>query len=113
MRAILATAIAFLIVFFIVAMISNDSRPPQSGIASMEFALQWTLRLFGCLISVISASGLLLVAAGKGTLERQGAFVLPLLAGLALVTFTWSLALGIALIAVAWIVRNQTTKPSE
>lgn len=113
MRAILGTAIAFLIVFFIVALIANDGRPPQSGIASMEFALQWTLRFFGCLISVISASGLLLVAAGKGTLERQSAFVLPLLAGLALVSVTWSLALGIALITVAWIVRGQVSKPSE
>ena len=59
MRAILGTAIIFLIVFFIVAMVVNDSVPRQNAIASMEFALQWTFRLLGAITAVISAVGLL------------------------------------------------------
>ena len=106
MRTILGTAILFLVIFCIVALVANDSFPRQGGIASMEFALQWTIKLFGALTAAISAVGLLLVAAAKGPLERQMSFVLPLLAGLLILSSTWSLALAVGAIAVAWLLRG-------
>lgn len=106
MRTILGTVIAFLIVFMILVLIGMESTPRQHAPEAMEFALQWTLRLFGAITAAASAVGLILIAASKGTIERQVDLVLPLLAGLLLLNANWGLALATGVIGVASLFRG-------
>src|SRR5438045_3417119 len=109
MRLVLGTAIAFLVVFLIVAIIGIDAVPRQPVPHAMDFALQWTTRLFGAITAVVAAIGLLMIAAAKGPMERQIALVLPLLAGLLLVSATWSLGLAVGAVAVTWLWRRDAS----
>jgi hypothetical protein len=114
MRLVLGTAIAFLVVFLIVVMIVSDRavlREPAT-ITMMGYALDWTVRLFGALTAVASAIGFLLIAATKGPMERQIALVLPLLAGLLLLSATWSLGVAVGAVAVAWLLRKGSSANS-
>jgi hypothetical protein len=113
MRIVLGTAIAFLVVFLIVGMIASESvhREPAT-ITMMGYALDWTIRLFGALTAVTSAVGLLLIAATKGPMERQITLVLPLLAGLLLLSATWSLGVAVGAVTVAWLLRKGSSANS-
>jgi len=106
MRTVLGTAIAFLLVFFVLAWIGIESGTGQPAPLAMEFALQWTMRLFGTVTAVVAAVGLLFVAASKGGLERQLDLVLPLLGGLLLINPNWGVALALGVFATAWLVRE-------
>ena len=106
MRPILGTVILFLVIFLILVMIGMNTVPQQPVAHAMEFAIQWTVRLFGAIAAVASAIALLLVAAAKGPMERQITLVLPLLAGLLMLSTTWSLGISVGTVAAVWLWRR-------
>ena len=113
MRLVLGTAIFVLLVFLILVLMGNDKAPHQPIPQTMEVALQLTIRLFGATTSIVSAIGLLLVAASKGPMERQIALVLPLLAGLLLLSTTWSLGIAVGAVAVTWLLRREPPSQTD
>ena len=85
---------------FILALINAD------GLGGASNAVGWTMQLVGALIAMVSAFGLFWRALNGQPLELQFGFVLALLAGLLLVYIHWSLAIALAAIGIALIVRQ-------
>ena len=96
----LAVVAVLVALVFIIALINADDLG-DAGVAVM-----WTMNLVGALIAVIAAFGLFWRALNGEPLEMQFGFVLALLAGLLLVNIHWSLAIALAVIGVALIVRQ-------
>jgi hypothetical protein len=71
-----------------------------------EAAVEWTREIMGTLIAVVAAFGMFWRALNGEPLELQFGYVLALLAGLLLIGVHWSLALALAAIGVALIVRG-------
>jgi hypothetical protein len=71
-----------------------------------EAAVEWTRDVMGTLIAVVAAFGMFWRALNGEPLELQFGYVLALLAGLLLIDVHWSLALALAAIGVALIVRG-------
>ena len=71
-----------------------------------EAAVEWTREVLGTLIAVVAAFGMFWRALNGEPLELQFGYVLALLAGLLLISVHWSLALALAAIGVALIVRG-------
>jgi hypothetical protein len=71
-----------------------------------EAAVEWTREVLGTLIAVVAAFGMFWRALNGEPLELQFGYVLALLAGLLLINAHWSLALALAAIGVALIVRG-------
>ncbi|HJQ82102.1 MAG TPA: hypothetical protein VJ828_19210 [Lacipirellulaceae bacterium] len=71
-----------------------------------EAAVEWTREVLGTLIAVVAAFGMFWRALNSEPLELQFGYVLALLAGLLLINAHWSLALALAAIGVALIVRG-------
>jgi cytochrome b561 len=71
-----------------------------------EAAVEWTREVLGTLIAAVAAFGLFWRALNGEPLELQFGYVLALLAGLLLISIHWSLAIALAAIGVALIVRG-------
>jgi hypothetical protein len=71
-----------------------------------EAAVEWTRDVIGTLIAAVAAFGMFWRALNGEPLEMQFGYVLALLAGLLLISPNWSLALALAAIGVALIVRG-------
>jgi hypothetical protein len=95
-------ALIVLLIFIIVRVTSGE----VADTARTEFAVSWTMRAIGGLISVVAAFGLFWRALNSESLELQFSFVLALLAGLLLVVVHWSLAIALGIIGVALILRD-------
>src|SRR5436190_10176342 len=91
----LIVLVVFLIAFF------NDN-----NLTGADLAVSWTMRAIGGLIAVVATFGLFWRALNGDPLELQFGFVLALLGGLLLVSVHWSLAIALALIGLALIVRE-------
>ena len=76
-----------------------------------EAAVEWTREIMGTLIAAVAAFGMFWRALNGEPLELQFGYVLALLAGLLLVSIHWSLALALAAIGVALIVRGIIVRP--
>jgi hypothetical protein len=71
-----------------------------------EAAVERTREVMGTLIAVVAAFGMFWRALNGEPLELQFGYVLALLAGLLLISAHWSLALALAAIGVALVVRG-------
>jgi hypothetical protein len=91
-------ALVFLIAFPVID-IPDDRDDAQA-------AVEWTREVMGTLIAVVAAFGMFWRALNGEPLEMQFGYVLALLAGLLLVNTNWALALALAAIGVALIVRG-------
>jgi hypothetical protein len=69
-------------------------------------AVIWTRQVMGGLIAIVAAFGMFWRALNGEPLELQFGYVLALLAGLLLISIEWSLAIALAAIGVALIVRG-------
>lgn len=105
MRTTLAIVILFLLIFCVMILVALNCEPKMPGATIVSTAFDWTLRLLGGLITVASAIGMLLVAAGHGSFQRQIVLVPPLLAGVLLLSANWGAALGLGAVVTAWIYR--------
>src|SRR5438045_2396475 len=101
-REVIPLAIFALVVLviFLIALFNNGNLP------GAEMAVSWTMRAIGGLIAVVATFGLFWRALNGDPLELQFGFVLALLGGLLLVNVHWSLAIALALIGLALIVRE-------
>ena len=106
MRTTLAIAITFLIVLCVMILVALNCEPKMPGAMIVTTAFDWTLRLLGGLITAASAIGMLLVAAGHGSFQRQIVLVPPLLAGVLILSANWGAALGLGALVTAWIYRH-------
>ena len=107
MRTILGTAIGVAVLFLIVLLVASGYSDPRiSSSEAFQFALQWTLHATGGMTAVVSAAGMLFIAATHGPFERQIAMVLPLLGGLLVFSPNWGLALSLGAIVVTWLLRE-------
>jgi hypothetical protein len=102
LRAVLIFVVVVLAVFVFVRVNGDDS---DSSVRN-EAALTWTLHAIGSLMAATAAFALLLRALASETLERQFELVPPLLAGVLLLSTHWSVALALAAVGVALIVKQ-------
>ena len=103
MKTTLGIALGFLVLFCLMILVAINGDPKIPSAQALGLALEWTIHLVGGLVASISAVGMLLVAAGHGSFQRQIVLVLPLLAGLLLLTSNWGLALAVGAVACVWI----------
>jgi hypothetical protein len=95
-------AFALIVLLLFVIAITNTTEDLNDA----AVAVDWTMRFIGALIAVLSVFGLFWRALNGEPLELQFGFVLALLAGLLLIDVHWSLAVALAVIGVALIVRE-------
>jgi hypothetical protein len=105
MRTTLAIVITFLVVFCVMILVALNCEPRMPGPTIMSTAFDWTLHLLGGLTAVASAVGMLLVAAGHGSFQRQIVLIPPLLGGILLLGANWGAALGLGAVVAVWIFR--------
>ena len=99
----LAVAAGVVALVFLIALPALNT---ADGRADAERAVEWTREVMGTLIAVVAAFGMFWRALNGEPLELQFGYVLALLAGLLLINAHWSLALALAAIGVALIVRG-------
>jgi hypothetical protein len=99
----LAVAAGVVALVFLIALGTIDT---PDDINDAGYAVDWTRHVFGGLIAVVAAFGMFWRALNGEPLELQFGYVLALLAGLLLISVHWSLALALAAIGVALIVRG-------
>jgi hypothetical protein len=99
----LAVAAVIVVIVFLIALASLDTADDRM---EAEAAVEWTMDVVGALIAIVAAFGLFWRALNGAPLELQFGYVLALLAGLMLVGTDWSLAIALAAIGVALIVRG-------
>ena len=97
--------IAFGITLFATIVTAVTLDDPQSIIYG-EFVMRWIPQAVGVFIASIAALGLLLKCLSGANLEQLSPFVLPLLAGLLLMSVHWTLAISVGLIAFAIVVKH-------
>jgi len=97
--------IAFGITLFVTIVTAVTLDDPQSIIYG-EFVMRWIPQAVGVFIASIAALGLLLKCLSGANLEQLSPFVLPLLAGLLLMSVHWALAISVGLIAFAIVVKH-------
>ena len=103
----LQIAVAVVVLFGIVMFVSftvTSVNPPKMMHA--EFAIRWLIQVIGFFMAATSSLMLLVRCVGSGGLKGVEVSIVPLLAGLMMMQSNWSLALAIALIVVAIIVRE-------
>jgi hypothetical protein len=105
MKTSLAVAFFFLLVFFVMILVAVNCEPKPTGAQAIGLALEWTLHLLGGIVAVVSAFGMLFIAAVHGSFQRQIVLALPLLAGLLLIGANWGLGLALGAIVAIWIFR--------
>ena len=112
MRTVLGITLLCIVLFLLVLVFGAEiTHPKVSGSEGFEFALQWSIRALGGIVAVVSAVGMVLIAAAHGPFERQFGLVLPLLGGLMLWQLHWSLGVAIAAVVVAWLVGERFSQP--
>jgi hypothetical protein len=99
----LAVAAGVVALVFLIALPTIDTADDR---IEAEGAVEWTRDVIGTLIAAVAAFGMFWRALSGEPLEMQFGYVLALLAGLLLVSVHWSLALALAAIGVALIVRG-------
>jgi hypothetical protein len=99
----LAVAAGVVALVFLIALPMIDVADDRDD---AEAAVEWTREIMGTLIAVVAAFGMFWRALNGEPLELQFGYVLALLAGLLLISVHWSLALALAAIGVALIVRG-------
>jgi hypothetical protein len=105
MRTTLAIIISFLLVFCVMVLVANSCEPKVPSIQTVTTALDWTLHLFGGAVTTAAAVGMLLIAAGHGSFQRQVVLVPPLFAGVLLMSAHWGAALALGAIVSVWVYR--------
>jgi hypothetical protein len=125
MKTALSIAFLFLLIFFVMVLVAINCEPRVPGPQAIGFALEWTLHLLGGIVATAAAMGMLVVAAGHGSFQRQIVLALPLLGGLLLMAANWGLALAFGMIVAIWIFKfgapeiergagaPPTTKPTQ
>lgn len=98
--AVAAGVVALVFLIALPTIDTNDDRIEAEG------AVEWTRDVIGTLIAAVAAFGMFWRALNGEPLELQFGYVLALLAGLLLISVNWSLALALAAIGVALIVRG-------
>ncbi|HEY3393594.1 MAG TPA: hypothetical protein VGK58_12860 [Lacipirellulaceae bacterium] len=98
--AVAAGVVALVFLIALPTIDTNDDRIEAEG------AVEWTRDVIGTLIAAVAAFGMFWRALNGEPLELQFGYVLALLAGLLLISVNWSLALTLAAIGVALIVRG-------
>jgi cytochrome b561 len=99
----LAVAAGVVALVFLIALPSIDTDADR---IEAEAAVEWTRDVIGTLIAAVATFGMFWRALNGEPLELQFGYVLALLAGLLLISIHWSLALALAAIGVALIVRG-------
>jgi hypothetical protein len=99
----LAVAAGVVALVFLIALVTIDTTDEMQ---EAEYAVNWTRYVIGGLIAIVAAFGLFWRALNGEPLELQFGYVLALLAGLLLISVHWSLAIALAAIGVALIVRG-------
>jgi hypothetical protein len=90
----------------LVFLIAVNSINTVDDMVEAQNAVNWTRHVMGGLIAIAAAFGMFWRALNGEPLELQFGYVLALLAGLLLLNADWSLALALAAIGVALIVRG-------
>jgi hypothetical protein len=99
----LAVAVGVAAFLFLVAVNSINT---ADDMVEAQNAVNWTRHVMGGLVAVAAAFGMFWRALNGEPLEMQFGYVLALLAGLLLLSVHWSLAIALAAIGVALIVRG-------
>jgi hypothetical protein len=96
---LIAFAITVLTVF------KNVANFYEGQVTRWEFYLSWLTRCAGAFIAIVASFVLLLRGIGGASLEQQTALILPVLAGIVLITPHWAAvaALGLIVLAIAAI----------
>jgi hypothetical protein len=104
-REVIPLAVAAGVAAF-VFLIAVNSINTVDDMVEAQNAVNWTRHVMGGLIAIAAAFGMFWRALNGEPLELQFGYVLALLAGLLLLSVEWSLALALAAIGVALIVRG-------
>jgi hypothetical protein len=99
----LAVAAGVVLLVFLIALGTIDTADDMNEAA---YAVDWTRQVMGALIAIVAAFGLFWRALNGEPLELQFGYVLALLAGLLLLSPHWSLAIALAAIGVALVIRS-------
>lgn len=103
MKTTLSLVFLFLFLFLVMILVAMNCEPRVPGPQVVGDALEWTLHLLGGIVAAASAIGMLAVAAGHGSFQRQVVLALPLLAGILLMAANLSVALAFGAIVTIWI----------
>jgi hypothetical protein len=104
-REVIPLAVAAGVVALVFLIAANSINTADDRMEA-EAAVEWTRDVMGTLIAVVAAFGMFWRALNGEPLELQFGYVLALLAGLLLINAHWSLAIALAAIGVALIVRG-------
>ncbi|WP_428306199.1 hypothetical protein [Lacipirellula sp.] len=102
-RALFQTAIVTLGVFALVSL--NVNVPIDS--VELEFALNWTQRAFGALISVAAGAMVLIRAAQREPIEELLPLTLAALVGVLIAASNWGVAVAIGAVGVAAVLSGR------
>jgi len=106
-RALVVALFAF-IAFIIWAVVADEM---SRDAATIEMGWQWMFRMVGGIVAVVALVELLVEALRRGLSQHVASWTMVLLAGVLLSSAHWGIAVALAAVAVAVVVKEGFGRP--